>query len=84
MQRFGEKLRLLRTQRAMTVRDVATALGYVSSGRISEIENGKKTPSLAFVMRAAALFNVTPDQLLRDEIDLDAISDHPADTDDTP
>jgi transcriptional regulator with XRE-family HTH domain len=81
MQRFGEKLRLLRTQRAMTVRDVATALGYVSSGRISEIENGKKTPSLAFVMRAAALFNVTPDQLLRDDINLDAAGEHPTNID---
>jgi transcriptional regulator with XRE-family HTH domain len=84
MQRFGEKLRLLRTRQAMTVRDVATALGYVSSGRISEIENGKKTPSLAFVLRTATLFNVTPDQLLRDDIDLDAASDHPANIDDTP
>ena len=84
MQRFGEKLRMLRIQRAMTVRDVAAALGYVSSGRISEIENGKKTPSLAFVLRAAALFNVTPDQLLQDDIDLDAASDHPASTDDIP
>lgn len=84
MQRFGEKLRLLRTRRAMTVRDVAAALGYISSGRISEIENGKKTPSLAFVLRAAALFNVTPDQLLRDDIELDAGSDDAANTDDTP
>jgi transcriptional regulator with XRE-family HTH domain len=83
MQRFGEKLRLLRTRQAMTVRDVATALGYVSSGRISEIENGKKTPSLAFVLRAAALFNVTPDQLLRDDIDLNVVSDHTATSDDT-
>jgi hypothetical protein len=31
-------------------------------------------PSLAFVLRAAALFNVTPDQLLQDDIDLAAVS----------
>jgi hypothetical protein len=35
-------------------------------------------------LRAAALFNVTPDQLLWDDIDLDVASDHPAHTDDTP
>jgi transcriptional regulator with XRE-family HTH domain len=71
MQRFGEKLRLLRTRHNMTVRDVAAALGYRSSGRISEIELGKKTPSLAFVLRAAQLFQITPDQLLRDELEID-------------
>jgi transcriptional regulator with XRE-family HTH domain len=72
---------MLRTQRAMTVRDVAVGLGYVSSGRISEIENGKKTPSLTFVLRTAALFNVTPDQLLRDDIALDASGADTANTD---
>jgi transcriptional regulator with XRE-family HTH domain len=78
MRRFGEKLHALREQRGLTLMELATMLGYASYGRISEIENGKKTPSLAFVMRAAALFNVTPDQLLRDDIDLDASSDDPA------
>jgi transcriptional regulator with XRE-family HTH domain len=84
MRRFGEKLHALRQQRGMTLMELATMLGYASYGRISEIENGKKTPSLAFVLRTAALFSVTPDQLLRDDIDLDAASDHAANTDDTP
>lgn len=70
MQRFGEKLLLLRTRRGMTVRDVAKALGYGSSGRISEIENGKRRPSLDLVLRMAQLFQVTPDQLLRDDVEL--------------
>lgn len=83
MRRFGEKLHALRQQRGVTLMELATLLGYASYGRISEIENGKKTPSLAFVLRVAALFNVTPDQLLRDDIELDAVSDQLTNTDDT-
>ncbi len=70
MQRFGEKLRTLRKQREMTLVEVASALGYVSFGRISELEAGKKRPSLEFVLRVAEYFQVTPDQLLRDDLDL--------------
>jgi transcriptional regulator with XRE-family HTH domain len=72
MRRFGEKLRYLRQKRQMTLMELAEVLGYSSYGRISEIETGKKTPSLAFVMRTAALFQVTPDQLLRDDLEIEA------------
>lgn len=73
MQRFGEKLRRLRTHRKMTVRELATALGYTihSNSYISLIENGKQKPSLNFVLRAAQLFNVSADQLTRDELELE-------------
>lgn len=84
MRRFGEKLHALRQQRGMTLMELAAVLGYASYGRISEIENGKKTPSLAFVLRVAELFQVTPDQLLRDEVDLGVGSGPALDTDDTP
>lgn len=55
----------------MTLKDLAIALGYTAHGYISEIEVGKKRPSLDFVLSLARLFNVTTDQLLKDELELD-------------
>ena len=76
MQRFGEKLRMLRTQRGMTVRELAVALGFAASSHsyISETETGKRTPKVEFVLKAARFFNVTADELIRDDVDLP----HPA------
>lgn len=58
----------------MTMKELALALGYTAHGYISEIEAGKKKPTVEFVLKVARLFNVTTDQLLRDELELD-ISD---------
>jgi transcriptional regulator with XRE-family HTH domain len=71
MQRFGEKLRILRERRGMTQRDLAYALGYVTSGYISEVETNKKKPSLDLVLKVAQVFQVTTDQLTRDDFELD-------------
>ena len=70
MQRFGEKLRVLRMQHSMTQRDLARALGYVTSGYISEVETDKKKPSLDLVLKVAQFFQVTTDQLTNDQLDL--------------
>lgn len=74
MQRFGEKLRTLRLHRGMSVRELTSALGYTGHGYVYNIEIGKKTPNVVFVLRVARLFNVTTDQLLKDELDLDLVS----------
>ncbi len=71
MQRFGEKLRTLRKRHKMSQQRVATALGIKSDAFISEIETGKRKPSLAFVLRVAELFGVTPNHLLLDDVELD-------------
>lgn len=71
MQRFGEKLHALRIQHRMTLKDLALALGYTAHGYISEIESGKKKPTAEFALAVARLFNVTTDQLLKDELELD-------------
>jgi len=71
IRRFGEKLRVLRTRRGLTLKELASALGYVAHGHISELEAGKKMPTAEFVLKVAILFDVTTDQLLRDELDLD-------------
>jgi transcriptional regulator with XRE-family HTH domain len=71
IRRFGEKLHALRTLRGLTLKELAYALGYVAHGHLSELEAGKKLPTAEFVLKVADLFDVTTDQLLRDEIDLD-------------
>ena len=71
MQRFGEKLRALRTRHKMTLKELAMELGLHAHGYISEIETGKKKPTAELVLKVARLFDVTTDQLLKDEIDLE-------------
>ncbi len=74
MQRFGEKMRTLRTRHGMTIRELATALGYAPSfnSYISDVENGKRRPKIDFVLKVAQLFQVSTDQLVRDDLELDA------------
>jgi transcriptional regulator with XRE-family HTH domain len=79
--RFGEKLRALRLQRDLSLRELADALGYEAHVYLNLVETGKKSPSLTLVMRAAAFFNVTMDQLARDDLDLDIGGDFSTNTD---
>jgi transcriptional regulator with XRE-family HTH domain len=70
MQKFGEKLRTLRTSKQMTLKELACALGLTAHGYISEIEAGKKKPTADFVLKVARYFDITTDELLKDEIDI--------------
>jgi transcriptional regulator with XRE-family HTH domain len=70
MQRFGEKLRILRKQRGMTLQELANTLGYVAHGHLSEIETGKRIPKVDFVLKVAQLFDVSMDVLTRDDVEL--------------
>ena len=72
MERFGEKLRALRIQRELTVRELAVVLGYAASSHsyISEIETGRRVPKVEFVLKAARFFQVTTDQLVRDDLEM--------------
>jgi transcriptional regulator with XRE-family HTH domain len=75
MHRFGEKLHTLRRRHHLTLKELAVALGHSAHGHISEIESGKKKPTVEFVLSVARLFNVATDQLLKDELELDAYDD---------
>lgn len=75
VQRFGEKLRLLRTSRGMTLQQLARTLGLAAHGYISELENGKKLPTVEFVLKVARLFDVSTDRLLKDELEITSTSD---------
>ena len=70
MKRFGEKLHFLRTGKEMTLKELAYALGLTAHGYISEIESGKKKPTADFVLKVARYFNVTTDELLKDELEI--------------
>jgi len=70
MKRFGEKLRVLRTSKGMTLKELANSLGLTAHGYISEIEAGKKKPTTDFVLKVARYFQVTTDQLLKDEFEI--------------
>jgi transcriptional regulator with XRE-family HTH domain len=70
IKRFGKKLHRLRIGRGMTLQELADALGLKSHGYISELEAGKKVPMVDFVLQVARYFDVTTDELLKDEVKL--------------
>jgi transcriptional regulator with XRE-family HTH domain len=71
MQRFGEKLRTLRERRGMTLHELALALGLTNRSHISNLEAGRKKPSLELIIKIALFFEVTTDQLLLDDLEVD-------------
>ncbi len=71
MKRFGEKLRTLRTRDSISLRKLAAMLGHSSHSLVTSIERREKKPSAELVVKIADLFDVTTDQLLRDELELD-------------
>jgi transcriptional regulator with XRE-family HTH domain len=68
--RFGEKLRALRLSRGLTLSELATELGHRTHSYLSELEAGKKIPTVEFVLNVAHLFKVSTDELLRDDLAL--------------
>jgi transcriptional regulator with XRE-family HTH domain len=71
MKRFGEKLRILRRRSGLSVRGLAREFGFSSHSYISEIETGKKRPSMELVIKIADRFGVSVDQLVRDELEIE-------------
>ena len=69
-QRFGEKLHHLRLYRSLSLKEMGTALGYVSHGYLSEVENGRKQPSIDLVLAVSKYFQVSIDALLKDDLEL--------------
>jgi transcriptional regulator with XRE-family HTH domain len=69
MNKFGEKLKSLRQQRGLTMRQLGELL-EVSDSYVSKMETGDKIPNVVMVLRVANLFEVTTDVLIRDEMEL--------------
>jgi transcriptional regulator with XRE-family HTH domain len=70
MPTFAEKLRTLRNQQGLTLRQLAEILS-TSSGYIADLESGRRQPSLALARQIADCFGVSVDYLAKDELDLE-------------
>lgn len=64
-------MRALRLSRKLSVRKFARELGYATHSYISDIEAGRTTPRVEFVLKVANFFQVSMDTLTRDEIELE-------------
>ena len=62
--KLGQNMKRIRTKKNMSQGDIARAL-EVDRGYISNIENGKKNPTLATVAKIANALGVSPDELLK-------------------
>ena len=70
MNRFGEKLRVLRNQRGLTLRQLGEML-EVDHSHIARLEKGEKTPNVAMVLKISRIFDVSTDVLIKDELELE-------------
>ncbi|HQX85578.1 MAG TPA: helix-turn-helix transcriptional regulator, partial [Aestuariivirga sp.] len=78
---FGEKMRKLRADRAITLKQMSTAIG-VSSAYLSALEHGKRgRPGWHLIQRIIAYFNIIWDEA--EEVTRLARISHPRITIDT-
>lgn len=71
MKRLGEKLRMLRHQRKLTTQKLGDIFG-VDSSLITKIETGKSVPSLGLAVKMAHFFEVSLDDLVNDEVEMES------------
>lgn len=63
-EKLGRNLKRIRAGKNMSQGDIARALG-VDRGYISNIENGKRNPTLATITKLAEALKVSVDELLK-------------------
>ncbi|NJO85193.1 MAG: helix-turn-helix transcriptional regulator [Blastochloris sp.] len=71
MQRFGEKLKTLRKRQGMTLQELSHRLGHADHTYLSRVENGKKMPSIELILVISHMFDVTTDELLKDDLEVE-------------
>ncbi|HEU4324994.1 MAG TPA: helix-turn-helix transcriptional regulator [Roseiflexaceae bacterium] len=71
MPTFGEKLRKLRLAHGLTQEELAEQLGFSAHNIIGMMENGKRNPTIELLLKLMPMFNVTADQLIRDDLDVE-------------
>jgi len=69
MKRFGEKIRFLRQKHGLTQHEVSDNLN-IERAHLSNLERGKKKPNGDMILKIARFFQVTPNDLMLDEIEL--------------
>jgi transcriptional regulator with XRE-family HTH domain len=70
MEKFGEKLRILRNRQGLSLRQLSDMLG-VGHSYIAKMERGEKIPNVAMVLKISEIFSVSTDVLIKDELELD-------------
>ena len=65
---MGERLRAVRRERGLSLRDLAKRLD-VSPSLISQVETGRASPSVSTLYAMAQALSVSVDDLLFDEVD---------------
>ena len=63
-EKLGQNIKRIRVKKKMSQGDIARAL-EVDRGYISNIENGKKNPTLATIQKLADALKVSADELLK-------------------
>lgn len=71
MQRFGEKLRTLRKRQGLSLRKLASELGLATHSHLDRIESNQNKPSPELIIKIADFFEISIDQLMRDELEVD-------------
>ena len=71
MQRFGEKVRWLRKQRSLSLRQLASDLGLATHSHLDRIESNRSNPSADLILKIADFFDISIDQLMRDELEIE-------------
>jgi len=62
--KLGQNLKKIRTQKKMSQGDIARVLS-LDRGYISNVENGKKNPTIATIEKLAKSLGVSTDELLK-------------------
>ena len=70
MERFGEKLAILRKQHGYTLRQLGEILNVYHT-YVSQLEKSKTLPNAKMILKIADVFGVTADALMRDELDIE-------------
>ena len=65
---MGERLRAVRRERGLSLRELAKRLD-VSPSLISQVETGRASPSVSTLYAMAQVLSVSVDDLLFDEVD---------------
>jgi len=69
VEKFGQKLRQLRQHSGYTARELAEQL-ETSHTHILQIEKGGRGPSAQLILKISLFFEVSTDQLMRDDLEL--------------
>lgn len=70
MKRLGEKLRILRKRQGLTQTQLAGLLD-IDQSHVVKMEKGERSPSLEMLTKLMQIFNVSCDQLLMDDREIE-------------